>query len=838
MAGLKQIYRASDSFRFPAWDYAISYPENSVVAYYDSDLQTPRWRHYISYVQTTPGSLDSDIRGDEWIEMSFDSEALYQNALKAAAQITPELLAYLEPRLDSDIGIKVDSDLADLRVKIKLQVDSDLNAAITTSNSQDSDKLATFETNLVATVNDLDSDNKKKIDSEIALVNVRLSEQDSDIIYFSQKVNQVYIDNDSDRIRQDERYAGLSQFAFNNHVEIELLKRLSNDKDSDIQQLQNTVAVGFQTIAEHDSDKKRTYIDFADADSDVKALIVASEASIRNDFNSVLSQTTHLDADSDLKVQLSQQIANVQTDFDSDYLGLERALDDVYEQYIRIKNNELNIDSEWVINQFGSTPLDSDWVIGQLTDPSSNLYQAFTDTLNKDTSISLGGADSDWVLRNLVANALDSETLTDAINSFLSNSVVDSEYVQNQFSPSNTNFLNAVQHAYTTLTGNTDFGTVDSDWVLRLITDKTSSVNNDFINSVTEVVNSQIEKGEVASGADSDWVLRNIVSTSIDSELITQTINTIVQQATANSIIDSDWVIRQFQQSSEFEQRVQNIVNQLTSTGNVVDSEYVSQQFTTNNAEFSDAVTNVVNQAIENGLIGQVDSEWVLSLFTAGDSAFDRAVRDVVNNLVNAGELVDSDFVSSQVNNVYDTTSNVYQELVKTLNTDNTINLGADSDWILRSFGTDNIDSEILKGVIDSVLAGSYVDSDWILDQFSDTNSDVYNAFTQAMQGDTSLSLSGPDSDWVISQITENSPPPEADSEWIQKNTFNKISVAGQSDVVASDDGALTLVAGDGVGITTDATAKSVTITSTVNQGLDFGTFNNPAGFTLDMQTF
>ena len=366
MAGLKQIYRAPDSFRFPAWDYALSYPENSVVAYYDSELQTPRWRHYISYVQTTPGSLDSEIRSDEWIEMSFDSEALFQNALKAALQITPELLAYIEPRIDSDIGIKVDSDLADLRIKIKLEVDSDVNAAISTSNSQDSDKLATFETNLIATVNNLDSDNKKTVDSEITQVNIRLTEQDSDIIYFSQKVNQVYIDNDSDRIRQDERYAGLSQFAFNNHVEIQNLKRLSNDKDSDIKQLQNTVAVGFQTIAGHDSDKKRTYIDFADADSDVKALIVASEASIRNDFNSVLSQTTHLDADSDLKAELNQKIANVQTDFDSDYLGLERALDDVYEQYIRIRNNEQDVDSEWVLSQInGSSPspeTDSDWI--------------------------------------------------------------------------------------------------------------------------------------------------------------------------------------------------------------------------------------------------------------------------------------------------------------------------------------------------------------------------------------------------------------------------------------------------------------------------------------------
>lgn len=71
-------------------------------------------------------------------------------------------------------------------------------------------------------------------------------------------------------------------------------------------------------------------------------------------------------------------------------------------------------------------------------------------------------------------------------------------------------------------------------------------------------------------------------------------------------------------------------------------------------------------------------------------------------------------------------------------------------------------------------------------------------------------------------------------------NAFSTISVTGQSDVVATNEDTLTLVAGDGVSIETNVTAQSVTISSTgiVNQGLDFGTFTSPAGFTLDMGSF
>ena len=69
-------------------------------------------------------------------------------------------------------------------------------------------------------------------------------------------------------------------------------------------------------------------------------------------------------------------------------------------------------------------------------------------------------------------------------------------------------------------------------------------------------------------------------------------------------------------------------------------------------------------------------------------------------------------------------------------------------------------------------------------------------------------------------------------------NAFTTIAVSGQSSITASGEDTITLIAGDGVTIETNASAQSVTISSVVNQGLDFGTFTNPAGFTLDMGAF
>jgi len=70
-------------------------------------------------------------------------------------------------------------------------------------------------------------------------------------------------------------------------------------------------------------------------------------------------------------------------------------------------------------------------------------------------------------------------------------------------------------------------------------------------------------------------------------------------------------------------------------------------------------------------------------------------------------------------------------------------------------------------------------------------------------------------------------------------DAYKTISVSGQTDVVATGEDTLTLVAGAGMEITTDAGNSSVTITADpVYAGLNFGTFGSPSGGTLDMGPF
>jgi hypothetical protein len=70
-------------------------------------------------------------------------------------------------------------------------------------------------------------------------------------------------------------------------------------------------------------------------------------------------------------------------------------------------------------------------------------------------------------------------------------------------------------------------------------------------------------------------------------------------------------------------------------------------------------------------------------------------------------------------------------------------------------------------------------------------------------------------------------------------DAYKTISVSGQSNVVATGEDTLTLVAGTGMKITTDAGNTSVTITADpVYVGLNFGTFDAPSGGTLDMGAF
>ena len=71
-------------------------------------------------------------------------------------------------------------------------------------------------------------------------------------------------------------------------------------------------------------------------------------------------------------------------------------------------------------------------------------------------------------------------------------------------------------------------------------------------------------------------------------------------------------------------------------------------------------------------------------------------------------------------------------------------------------------------------------------------------------------------------------------------NAYKTISVSGQSDVVATGEDTLTLVASGGTTITTDAGTNTVTISSTASSGggLDFGTFTTPLLGTVDFGGF
>lgn len=69
-------------------------------------------------------------------------------------------------------------------------------------------------------------------------------------------------------------------------------------------------------------------------------------------------------------------------------------------------------------------------------------------------------------------------------------------------------------------------------------------------------------------------------------------------------------------------------------------------------------------------------------------------------------------------------------------------------------------------------------------------------------------------------------------------DNFGTVAVVGDLSIDATTGGdTLTLAAGDGVSIASDVGNKKITISASVNQAFDFGTFSQPAGFTLDMGT-
>ena len=67
-------------------------------------------------------------------------------------------------------------------------------------------------------------------------------------------------------------------------------------------------------------------------------------------------------------------------------------------------------------------------------------------------------------------------------------------------------------------------------------------------------------------------------------------------------------------------------------------------------------------------------------------------------------------------------------------------------------------------------------------------------------------------------------------------NNFGTVAVVGDLSIDATTGGdTLTLVAGNGVDITTDVAQKRITIAATTSNVYDFGTITSPVEFTLDM---
>lgn len=207
------------------------------------------------------------------------------------------------------------------------------------------------------------------------------------------------------------------------------------------------------------------------------------------------------------------------------------------------------------------------------------------------------------------------------------------------------------------------------------------------------------------------------------------------------------------------------------------------------------------------------------------------------------------------------------------------INEYVDSAWITDRVGpipTQGVDSQATLSLIDSAYVQSRIDKAFInsldvnagtldgqdgiyfLDYNNFTNvpaipdsayvaaiaATVPSAVDSAQLASQVASLV--DSDFVQELVNENYVATIVDSQYIAlrvsnfANAFGTIAVTGALSVVADAPGdTLTLAAGANVTIATDINTDTITISAAPTaQGLDFGTFTQPAGFGLDLGTF
>jgi len=166
-----------------------------------------------------------------------------------------------------------------------------------------------------------------------------------------------------------------------------------------------------------------------------------------------------------------------------------------------------------------------------------------------------------------------------------------------------------------------------------------------------------------------------------------------------------------------------------------------------------------------------------------------------------------------------------------------------DLSGLLDNVDTDTQTLSLAGNVITISGSGSTVD---LTTALSSVTSDYGDSNVTTLLGTTSVAdltdidtLSGIANGQALLWSTTNSRFEYGNVTVDATDAYKTISVSGQTDVVATGEDTLTLVAGTGMEITTDAGNTSVTITADpVYIGLNFGTFDAPSGGSLDMGAF
>ena len=341
-------------------------------------------------------------------------------------------------------------------------------------------------------------------------------------------------------------------------------------------------------------------------------------------------------------------------------------------------------DSDWILNNAvgGTGTVDSDWVLRQISAPENALI------------------DSDWVLRQVVAGSVDSDELTTALDTIVSN-----------------NLANAI---------------VDSEYV-RL----------------------RIAEIDISGDVDSDWVLRQVVLNSLDSDNLNTTLNNLITLRVNNAYVDSDYVQRKID-ALEIGTDSDWVLRQIKDP-NGIDSDWVLAQVGDPDSYFYQTLLSTLQADSEDpiGAISGIDSDWIGSNFVSNS-----------NHDSDLQKFVDAD---SDLNKRIDSIISGSIEIA-----------GTDSDWILRNFPNNaDHDSDLAAiGYRIGILESDYVDSEEIFRR-------VDEKIAKLVDSDYVLSVIV-DSEWVLRQIADPVDP-LIDSEWVVSTAITQPGNVVYVDVLGGD---------------------------------------------------